>query len=112
MSSLMSNTRAQVDCDIAFQRETLRRRQVPGGEDSVGDDPLATLCEESAPPPCDDLLLSTGPIRLELGMDAALLDNILAELEVNHLVSFRAEVTEAEARSSRRPTNKCIMLHW
>lgn len=71
--------------DLALQREVLKKRHLPGGEDSIGDDPLVALSEDltSCSSPYCDPLSSAGAVQLELGMDAKELDNLLTEIEVN-----------------------------
>lgn len=74
----------QDDRDLALQREALMQRHLPGSEDSVGEDPLATSPAQLAIPPAHSASDSAGPVRLELGIDAEMLDKILDELdEVN-----------------------------
>lgn len=86
----------QEDRELALQRERLKNRNVPGGEDSVGDDPLAesTKLQQSTVRTIDFAdaaflssrdsfkLASPGGVTLELGMDAEELDKLLSELEV------------------------------
>lgn len=71
--------------DLALQREALKKRHLPGGADSIGDDPLLASSEESTSgsSPCRVALSSTGAVRLELGMDTKELDELLTEIEVN-----------------------------
>lgn len=71
----------QDDRDLALQREALLKRHLPGSEDSVGEDPLATSPTPLAIPPAHSAFDSAGPVRLELGMDAEMLDKILDELD-------------------------------
>ena len=74
---------AQEDREISLQRERLRRRHMTGGEDSTGEDPLASRAEElsTSSPPCHGSLSTSEPVRLELGIDPDLLNTILAEVE-------------------------------
>lgn len=80
---MFSRSPAQDDHDLALQREALMQRHLPESEDNVGEDPLATSPEQLAVPPARGAFDSAGPVRLELGMDAEMLDKILDELEVN-----------------------------
>ena len=57
------------------------QRHLPGSEDNVGEDPLATSLAQLALPPAHNAFDSAGPVRLELGMDAEMLDKILDELD-------------------------------
>lgn len=76
-------TLGQEDEDLSLQREKLKKRHLPGGEDSIGDDPLSSpLGDSAASSPCSSFQCE-GPVRLELGMDAEVLDKVLAELEVS-----------------------------
>lgn len=72
----------QDDRDLALQREALMQRHLPGSEDNVGEDPLATSPAQLAIPPAHSSASDyAGPVRLELGMDAEMLDKILDELD-------------------------------
>lgn len=89
----------QENCILALQRERLKNRNVPGGEDSTGDDPLAEMTGDPESPAesvssADFALQSTvdpskvyaaGSVRLELGMDAEELDELLSKLEVRRI---------------------------
>lgn len=76
---------SQEDQDLALQREALRRRHLEGGEDSLGDDP--GIGEGSTTPATHDVPSAAEPVRLELGVDAEMLEIIIAEIEVNFFPS-------------------------
>lgn len=99
---------SQEDRALALQRQSLRQRHLPESDDRVGEDPLAPLAgettsashgeegstasgESSNDQPFREQQdgvsfacggASAGPVRLELGMDAEVLDKILDEIEV------------------------------
>lgn len=97
---------SQEDRILALQRQSLKQRHLPGSNDRVGEDPFAALVggiastsegqERGAPgelssdqPLCEqhdgvsfNCEAPAGPVRLELGMDAEVLDKILDEIEV------------------------------
>lgn len=98
---------SQEDRALALQRQSLRQRHLPGSDDGVGEDPLAlvdgggatstsrggegeepralssyqTFRERQDGISCT-LEAPAGPIRLEVGVDAEVLDKILHEIEV------------------------------
>ncbi|CAM9878211.1 unnamed protein product [Ascophyllum nodosum] len=89
---------AQEDREISLQRERLRRRHMTGGEDSTGEDPLASRAEElsTSSPPCHGSLSTSEPVRLELGIDPDLLNTILAEVEEGSTVAREKRGTNSE----------------
>lgn len=108
----------QEDRELALQRERLKNRNIPGGEDSVGDDPLAESTEaqqstELPVGPADTAFLSPGDsfkpssargVTLELGMGAKELDLLLSELEVRHTVMSTGTARAVVAVYSRDKT--------
>lgn len=108
---------SQEDHALAHQRESLKKRHLPGSDDSVGEDPLALVTDTDSQGAKDEEIsgvlchrqplckkaedekekekeeeggeavnrhqAAAGPVRLELGMDAEVLDKILHEIEVS-----------------------------
>lgn len=69
--------------ELALERERLRRRHVPGGEDSTGEDPLADSSQGTCYSSCDLPPSPKRSVKLELGIDATELDTLLSEIEVS-----------------------------
>lgn len=113
LPNLVSWRLSQEDRVLALQRQSLRQRHLPGSDDRVGEDPLGSLVggttstsrgqgrEESGELANDEPSREqqdvvsfaneapAGPVRLELGMDAEVLDKILDEIEVGERSVFR-----------------------
>ncbi|CAM9422413.1 unnamed protein product [Pylaiella littoralis] len=126
------------DHALAHQRQSLKQRYLPGSNDSVGEDPLASLTDtysqedeegEGSGGLCHRQLLCeekekeqgerddsftrhqavAEPVRLELGMDAEVLDEILDEIEESAIaVETNSELSrvldELDSAAGDKPT--------